>query len=126
GNLVVDDLLGLARRVARLLLFALLLGVGAGQFVADRNTLCRALGGRGAFLAGLAGAYHPLLRIERVRRLGDAVEIEIGRELDARPARPDHRRDDPFDLLAQAPLVRDLILVGATRDLVAATRAVGE
>ncbi len=43
----------------------------------------------------------------------DAVDVEIGGDLHARAAGPDHGADDIFDLLAQPVLVSDLALVGA-------------
>src|SRR5205085_6724894 len=102
-DLVVDDLLGLAAVVAR----AGRIGLRrrAGQLVADadRGLARRA---RGAFLARLAGAQHAAFGVEAVERLGDAVEVEVGGKLHARPAGADHRGDDRFDLVPQAALER--------------------
>ena len=82
-------------------------------FVADRDLVAVALGGIGGFFAGLAGADDAAVGIEFVGGLGDAVEIEIGGDLNARMARTDHRVDDRLDLFAQPVLEGDLPLVGA-------------
>ena len=81
--------------------------------------------GGGAFLARLRRAHHAAVRIELVGGLGDAVEVEIGRDLDPRVARPDHLGNDVLELLAQAPLVGHLALVGNRAGLVLGG-AVGE
>ena len=78
-------------------------GLVAGQFVVDRH-LAVVVGGQGRFLAGLAGAQHAALGIERVRGLGDLVVVEVGGELDAGAALADHRGDDRLDFVAHALL----------------------
>src|SRR5262249_17170930 len=111
GDFVIDDLFRLlaliARRVARLSRLR-----GAGQLVADADLALAALAG-GAFLARLTRAHDAAFWIEAVGRLRDAVEVELAGELDAGAARPHHRGDDRFHLVAQAPFERDLTLVGA-------------
>ena len=100
--------------------------VRAGQLVADGH-LALVFGGARAFLPRLGRAHHPAFRVEAVGSLRDSVEVEIGGELHAGAARPDHRGDDVLDLLAQAPLIGDLAFVGiaAAAGLVAG-RTVGE
>ena len=110
-HLVIDDFLGLLVLVARTAA-ALLLG-GARQFVADRDRAAIGVAARRLLFARLARAHHAAVRIELVRRLGDAVDVEIGVDLHARAAGSDHRGDDGLDLLAQPALIRDLALVGA-------------
>jgi hypothetical protein len=99
-DLVIGDFLGLLALVARGLAgLALLVGLGAGQFVADGDLAFLAVV-RGGLLARLAGAQHASLGVELVERLGDAVVVEFGGKLHARAAGPDHLRDNRFDLLA--------------------------
>ena len=80
----------------------------------------------GDLLAGLARAHYAAFRIELVGGLGDAVEVELGGELDAGVARADHRGDDRLDLLAHPPLVGDLALVGADAAAGFVAAAVGQ
>ena len=113
-NFVIDDFLGLLALIALAAGGAAAVLVAAGQFVGDRDwaAFLAVIGGR-LFFAGLARAHDAAVRIELVGRLGDAVEVEIGVELDARLTGADHRGDDLLDLLAQAVFVSQLALVGA-------------
>src|SRR6185312_10353091 len=86
--------------------------LGARQFVAGGNAILGAVGA-GRFFAGLARAQHPALGVVFVRSLGDAIEVELGRDVDARAPRAHDRADDGFDLLTQPPFIGELTLVGA-------------
>src|SRR5207244_11604944 len=85
-NLVIGDFLGLlalvARGLARLTRLALLVGLGAGQFVADGDLAFPAVV-RGGLLSRLAGAQHTPLRNDVAERLGDGVVLELGGTLGA-------------------------------------------
>ena len=115
-NLVVDDFLGLAVLVARRLRAGGRLGgtlLCARQIVGDRDLAFLVVARGHDFLAGLAGANDAAFRVEPVGGLGDAVEVEIGGELDARAPGSHHRGNDGLDLIAHPLLERDLALIGA-------------
>src|SRR5580704_4209018 len=119
--LVIGDLVGL---------LAILAGGGgvclaAGQLVCDRD-LARRIGGAGAFFLALGRAQYASLGVELFRRLGDTVEVEIGGELDAGAAGPDHRGHDGLDLIAQPPFEADLALLGGGPDAGILGRPIGE
>ena len=120
-DVVVDGLVGLLGQLARRRVLPVLV---SRQLVLDRDLALILLGG-GILLARLRRAHHAAVGIKLVRGLGDAVEVEIGRDLDAGAAGADDARDDVLDLLAQAPLVGDLALVGDRAALVVGG-AVGE
>src|SRR5262249_3082811 len=132
GNLVIDDFLGLARLLAlggcrgigvgR----ALLLLLGAGQFVVDGHLAFAAALRAVGFFADLARAHDAALGIELLRGLRHLVVVEVGGELDAGAAGADHRGDDALDLLAQPPLVGGLPLLGGDAGGIVGLRAVGQ
>ena len=114
GYLVIDDLFRLSVLVARWARFGSrarwTLGAAAGYLVADGHLIVAALGG-GRFFARLAGTNRPALGIEFVGCFGNAVEIEVGADLDAGPPGADHGGNDRLDLLAQPFLERRAALV---------------
>ncbi len=124
-DLVVDDLLRLARLVARRGIVGRPLLLRAGQIVPDRHLSLAAVGA-GRFLPRLARAHDAAFRIEPLGGLGHAIEVEIGGELHAGAAGADHRGDDALDLLAQAPLVGDFAFVGPDARTGIGLCAVGE
>jgi hypothetical protein len=125
GNLVIDDFLGLVALIARR--GGSVRGRPARQGVADGHLALPVVGGGRRFLPGLARAQDPPFGIEFLRGLGHLVEVEIGRELHPGMAGPHHRGNDLLHLLAQAPLVGDLPLVGAVAATVlGSVGAVGE
>ena len=101
--------------------------LAARHLVAHRHLTLAAVG-RALLLARLGRAHDAALRIVPVGGLGDAIEIEFSRDLDAGMTGTNHRGDDGFDLLSQSPLVGGLTLVDVrrkTRDRIVAA-AIGE
>src|SRR5262249_29597828 len=109
-NLVIDDFFRLFALIAPAA--ALGLRSAARQFGADRYGALFVVVGRRLLFASLAGSYDAAVGIEFIRGLSDAIDVEIRIDLDARMARPDHRRNNGFYLAAQAGLVRKLAFIG--------------
>src|SRR6185437_7946130 len=128
-DLVVNDFFRLAALVAaapavgRLLLRP----AATGQFGADGYRAVSVFVARGRLLfAGLARAQHAAIRIEFVRCLRDAIDIEICVDLYARVTRTHDRGNNRLDLAAKAIFISELALVGTcATELVVRRGAVG-